>query len=92
MIEIARVTSKGQVTIPVEIRRRLKVNAGDKLVFVEDQGRIVLENSAALVFRTIQQEMRGKAARAGIKSEDDVTALVEEVRQEIWDNRNAHNG
>jgi len=30
---IAKVTSKGQVTIPAEIRQSLGVKAGDKLVF-----------------------------------------------------------
>jgi antitoxin PrlF len=32
----AKVTSKGQVTIPREIRRRLGVRAGDRLEFEED--------------------------------------------------------
>ena len=31
----ARVTSKGQVTLPVDLRRRLGVEAGDDLVFEE---------------------------------------------------------
>ncbi len=33
MIREAKVTSKGQVTIPLEIRRRLGVKQGDRLVF-----------------------------------------------------------
>jgi len=37
MKKIAKVTSKGQVTIPREIRRRLGVRAGDKLEF-DDSG------------------------------------------------------
>ena len=32
----AKITSKGQVTIPREVRRRLGVRAGDKLLFEED--------------------------------------------------------
>jgi AbrB family looped-hinge helix DNA binding protein len=32
----AKVTSKGQVTIPKEIRRALRVRVGDRLVFVAD--------------------------------------------------------
>ena len=32
----ARITSKGQVTIPHEIRRALGVRAGDKLLFEEE--------------------------------------------------------
>jgi antitoxin PrlF len=32
----AKITSKGQVTIPREVRRRLGVKAGDRLQFEED--------------------------------------------------------
>ncbi|PZS01131.1 MAG: hypothetical protein DLM70_12420 [Chloroflexi bacterium] len=32
-------TSKGQVTIPIEVRRHLGLNQGDKVIFViEDEG------------------------------------------------------
>lgn len=34
---MARVTAKGQVTIPKKIRRRLGIKAGDELEFVEDR-------------------------------------------------------
>jgi AbrB family looped-hinge helix DNA binding protein len=33
----ATVTSKGQVTIPVEVRRRLGIEPSDKIVFVYDE-------------------------------------------------------
>jgi antitoxin PrlF len=36
----AKVTSKGQITVPRDIRRRLGVRAGDKLEF-EDDGNVV---------------------------------------------------
>lgn len=35
MVVRARVTSKGQVTVPVDLRRRLGIEAGDDLVFEE---------------------------------------------------------
>ncbi len=37
MKKLAKVTSKGQVTVPREIRRRLGVRAGDRLLFEEDE-------------------------------------------------------
>jgi AbrB family looped-hinge helix DNA binding protein len=37
------VTSKGQVTIPREVRRRLGIKSGDKLVLAEDCGFFRLE-------------------------------------------------
>jgi AbrB family looped-hinge helix DNA binding protein len=36
----AKVTSKGQITIPLEIRRALGVAPGDRLVFENDGGNI----------------------------------------------------
>jgi antitoxin PrlF len=36
----AKITSKGQVTVPREVRQILGVRAGDKLIFEEDGGGI----------------------------------------------------
>ena len=38
----AKLTSKGQLTLPKPVRMRLGVATGDEVEFVEDQGRIVL--------------------------------------------------
>ena len=38
-----RVTSKGQVTIPVRIRRKLRIKANTQVDFVERDGEVVLE-------------------------------------------------
>ncbi len=40
----AKLTSKGQLTLPARLREALSLKPGDKVVFVEDErGRIVLE-------------------------------------------------
>jgi AbrB family looped-hinge helix DNA binding protein len=38
-----RVTSKGQVTIPVRIRRKLRIRANTQVDFIERDGEVVLE-------------------------------------------------
>lgn len=44
-----KLTSKGQVTIPKEIRDRLGVKPGDKVqFFIDDRGRAVLEPTIKL--------------------------------------------
>ena len=45
-MELAKVTSKGQVTIPIEIRKKLGIKNGDKILFVEESGRIYMMNLA----------------------------------------------
>ncbi|GAB7500873.1 MAG TPA: AbrB/MazE/SpoVT family DNA-binding domain-containing protein [Candidatus Mailhella merdavium] len=54
-MELAKVTSRGQITLPLAIRRKLDVKEGDKVVFYEENGRIVVENAAKL---TIAQEKK----------------------------------
>jgi len=41
---MAKVTSKGQITIPVSIRRRLNINEGDKILFIDSQDGVVMVN------------------------------------------------
>ena len=44
-MNLARVSNNGQITVPVEIRRALRVNAGDKILFFKkDNGEIVVQN------------------------------------------------
>jgi AbrB family looped-hinge helix DNA binding protein len=41
--ETAVITSKGQVVIPVRLRRSLGLEKGTVVVFVEDAGRLILQ-------------------------------------------------
>jgi antitoxin PrlF len=36
------ISSKGQITVPLEIRQRLGLKAGDRVEFVVEQGRTVI--------------------------------------------------
>jgi len=42
MTTTATLTSKGQITIPKEIREKLDLKKGDKLVLVEKDGNVIL--------------------------------------------------
>ena len=42
MTTTTTLTSKGQVTIPKDLREKLDLQKGDKLVLVEDNGNIIL--------------------------------------------------
>lgn len=38
-----KISSKGQVTVPIAVRKRLGVQAGDRIQFVSEKGRIVVK-------------------------------------------------
>ncbi|MCG8500114.1 MAG: AbrB/MazE/SpoVT family DNA-binding domain-containing protein [Firmicutes bacterium] len=86
-MDVAKISSKGQITIPVEIRKKLGLKEGDKVVFVEQNNNVILLNSNQLAFKEFQKEMEGEAEKADIKTEQDVVDMVKEVRKQIWEDR-----
>ncbi|MCQ2550779.1 MAG: AbrB/MazE/SpoVT family DNA-binding domain-containing protein [Clostridia bacterium] len=55
-MEISRMSSKGQVTIPVSVRNKLGLKAGDNVVIFEDNGRFYIENASAISLQYIGPE------------------------------------
>ena len=43
-MEVAKVTSKGQITIPISIRRKLEINEGDKVLFIYKPDGVLMVN------------------------------------------------
>lgn len=77
----AKMTSKGQVTVPVEIRRKLNLKEGDKILFIESPtGQIIIDNASATAIAKAQRAFAGAAQAAGLKDEEDVQKLVNEIR------------
>ena len=38
-MEITKLSDKGQITLPISIRKKLQLKAGDKVVILEENGR-----------------------------------------------------
>ena len=81
-MDLAKVTSKGQVTIPIDIRKKLGLKNGDKVLFVEEAGRIYMINSSMDAFREAQMEFAGEADRVGLRDHEDVVNMIKELRKE----------
>ena len=80
-MDVATVTSNGQITIPSDIRVKMELKTGDKVLFFEENGRYFLQNSAAIALKRIQESMVGEAERAGFASPDDVVNYIKSSRK-----------
>ena len=80
-MNLAKISSNGQITVPVEIRRMLGLKSGDKILFIRKRnGEIVVSNASAQAIRRAQTTFAGAAETMGLADEDDVQALVNEMR------------
>ena len=66
---LVRVQEKGQVTIPSEIRRKLKLKKGDLVVFVETDAGVVIKPAEILVSDALDEIGRALEAK-GIDLEE----------------------
>lgn len=74
---LARVQEKGQVTIPAEIRRKLKLKKGDLVVFVETESGVMIKPAEILVSSALDEIGRVLEAK-GI----DLEELLERAREQ----------
>lgn len=81
-VDNAKVMAKGQVTIPKDVREVLGVASGDRITFIVEGNTVRIVNSAVYAMQILQKEMVGEAEHAGLTSDDDVMALVNELRSE----------
>lgn len=58
--EVATLTSKGQITIPIAIRERLDLKQGDKVIFIEDEEGIRIVNATSLAINAKKETVAKK--------------------------------
>jgi AbrB family looped-hinge helix DNA binding protein len=78
----ARVMTKGQITIPKNVREALGVESGDRVTFIVDGSNVRVVNSAVYAIMRLQNQMRGEAEKAGLFSEEDVANWITQSRRE----------
>lgn len=68
-----KVSEKGQIAIPIQVRERMKIEQGDELILFESGGRILLKKTDKLVER-VDDDFK------------DVIKLSEDSLKDVWDN------
>ncbi len=76
MIETIKVSSKGQLVIPENVRKEFQISEGTKLILITEKGKIILQKEEEFLKR-IQNEK---------KEEIGWLVLAEKSMEELWDN------
>ena len=80
-MNLAKISANGQITVPAEIRRLLGLKSGDKILFFQKpNGEVVINNASAQAIYKAQKAFEGVAEQMGVVNDDDVQALVDEIR------------
>lgn len=77
---IARITTKGQVTVPLELRKYLKVKEGDYILFEKKGSKVEIKKMMPPNdFEEFARPIRERFQKDGIKPED-VEAAIDWAR------------
>jgi len=82
IVDNARVMAKGQITLPKDIRKAIGVETGDRVMLICQDKQVVMMNSAIYAMKILQEAMNGEAEKAGLHSDEDVVAMIMEMRKE----------
>ncbi|MDQ6924980.1 MAG: type II toxin-antitoxin system PrlF family antitoxin [Candidatus Eremiobacteraeota bacterium] len=77
----AKITSKGQITIPKSIRERLRVGPGDRVAFRVENDGVVTVNAATLDLRSLIGSV--KSSVQGVTIEQMNEGIGEAIHEEF---------
>ncbi len=85
-MEVSRISSKGQVTVPKLIRNLLNLTEGDRVAFIEENGKVIITKASLIALRQLQNAISREADEKGI-TEKDLLNDIETIREEMWNER-----
>lgn len=77
-VGVGKVSSRGQVAIPSEIREKMHLKEGEKVLFLLKGESLLVKKIGSVSWREVTRPLRG--ARKSI-TEDEATALVHRLRK-----------
>jgi antitoxin PrlF len=83
IVDNAKVMSKGQITLPKEIRQQMGIDTGDHVTLIYEDGKVIMVNSAIYAMQMLQREMKGMAAARGLNTEKKINSMVKKNRREM---------
>ena len=68
--EVSTVTTKGQLVIPSKLRRKYSIKEGTRVVFLEQESRLVLQPLTPQFIRSLRGSLKGEPSALKALLED----------------------
>ena len=93
-VVLAKVTRKGQMTIPLKLRQAMGIEPGDYVALRPLMGGILLSKASVSpqvkaedVLRYLVVSLGREAEQRGIHEDEDLDAIIEEIQQRVYQER-----
>lgn len=81
IVEIGTISARGQIAIPAEVRRKLQLEEGERVLFVvNDDALIIKRINVEKTWEEVTNPLKEAVKKAGLKEEDAVN-IVHRFRQ-----------
>jgi len=80
-IDMGTVSARGQIAIPSEIREKMHLRDGERVLFVLEGDSLLMKKVESLSWEEITRPLRDAAKKSGLK-ESDVVDIVHKVRKQ----------
>ena len=80
LIEMGKISSRGQVAIPTDIRNQLGLDEGAKVLFFTEDDTLLMKKVTQQTFAQITRPLKLAAKKAGMK-EKDVPDMIHRLRK-----------
>jgi AbrB family looped-hinge helix DNA binding protein len=78
-MELAKISTRGQITLPLSVRKRLGVSDGDKVVFLEEGGHVIVENALMIELKVSPGHQKRRSRTDAIKEIRNLRARCKQV-------------
>ncbi len=78
-VSVSKVSTKGQIVLPVDIRRELDIHPRDKLLLVAEDDTLIVKKIESTGFRELMKPLWEKTRKLGM-TQGDVDDIIEEAR------------
>lgn len=80
LIEIGKISARGQIAIPLDIRTEMGLHEGEKVLFFLEEDTLLIKKITTKTFAEITKPLKDAANKANMK-ESDVPEIIQRFRK-----------